>query len=158
MRSSIAIGAVAAALLAPAAQAAEPSTGYVGADRLSQAWSGEAYGQPFKGLPELQQRCDAPFCDEFTLEVRDVGRLTILANVPDSAQFVDLEVLRPDGVTERIDGNEEDDFAKLEIPAAAKGRYRIRVWPNKLPVLYQPQYTGSAKLVLPPPPEPAQGA
>lgn len=158
MRSSIALGLAGLALLTPAAaQAADPETGYVDKDRLSQVWSGDSYGQPFK-TAMLQEDCVSPFCDEFTLDVRHTGTLTILANVPDSAQYVDMEVLRPDGGADRIEGNETDDFAKIIYNKVPLGQYRVRVWANKLPALYEPGYTGSAKLVLPPPPPaPAQG-
>lgn len=153
MRSSVALGlAVAAtAVAAPGAFASTPASGHVDADRLVHAWTGEAYGQPFK-VRDLQERCDAPFCDEHTVTVRTPGALTLVLDAPDSAGFVDVEVVLPDGTIDFYGGSETETRAEVVYPKAAPGAYRVRVWPNMLPAFFDPAYSGKATLKLPAPP------
>lgn len=119
--------------------------------KLVQNWQGEAYGQPFKSFPQLQQeKCIAPFCDTFMLTVNETGALTIKLSAPTSAFYVDAEVILPDGSRDYVKGNGEERVAEFAYAEAQTGSYRIRIWPNALIGLYDGQYTGKATLTLPP--------
>jgi hypothetical protein len=149
MRTFLAAAVIAATtVLVPVASAAEPAHGEVSAADTTVAWTGEAYGQPLKLGEELQthELCIAPFCDSFTLSVKDPGRLRVDMVAPGSAGYVDVLVTRPDGSTEFITGSETEVAHRIDIDDAATGDYLFDIWPNELYGVYDGRVRGSAEL------------
>ena len=150
MRIALA-AAVLAALTAsaPAALAATPASGSVSNDQLTTTWTGTAYGQPFKLGSDYQthQLCISPFCDSFTLTVKDANTaLHVILNAPTSAKYVDVLVTKPDGSTEFLTGNDSDTFQEVIYKKAATGDYTFDIWPNEIYGAYSGQYSGDATL------------
>lgn len=149
MRIALAAAAVAAlTIAAPAALAATPEKGEVSNSQLTQSWSGEAYGQPMKFGSDFQthELCIDPFCDSFTLTVKDPGALKVFLSAPDSASYVDVLVTAPDGTTEFIEGNDTDVSHELIYRTVALGDYIFDIWPNELYGLYDGVIMGEAEL------------
>ena len=148
----IVVAAVSAALIAialpSAARASDPANGEVSASHLVQEWTGQSYGYPGKVSPQLQthQFCISPFCDSFSLDVKDAGHLKVDLTAPTSAKYVDVLVTKPDGSTEFLQGNDTDTVQEVVYKDAAKGTYLFDIWPNELPVAYTGQYDGRAEL------------
>ena len=94
--------AFAALTLVPTAHAATPAQGEVSAAQPKASWTGEAYGQPLKLGSGFQTHanCIAPFCDSFSLTVKDPGALRVYLNAPGSAAYTDVRVTYPDGTSE----------------------------------------------------------
>jgi hypothetical protein len=154
MHRTVALLALAAGLAAPAAAAAsEPATSELSEERLKTAWSGTVTSTFVQFVPNIQQtRCDQPFCDSHTFELKAKGDLAITVSSPGSASFVDLVLTTPDGQTTVYSGNEEDTTNKVVVPKAPVGTYKVAIWNNALPVLFDGSYLGRAELKLPPPP------
>jgi hypothetical protein len=154
MRMSIAAAALAAltSLAAPAAQAATPASGEVTAAAPLTSWSGEAYGQPFKLGSDFQTHdlCIAPFCDTYTLTVKDPGALRITMIAPGSASYVDVLVTKPDGTTEFLEGADGEVAHEIIYKNAAIGPYTFDIWPNEIIGAYDGQYNGDAELCAAP--------
>jgi hypothetical protein len=149
MRIALAAATIAAMTAAvPAADAATPSQGEVGNAQLTQSWSGEAYGQPMKLGSDVQthQLCINPFCDSFTLTVRDPGALRVTLTAPGSAAYVDVLVTEPDGTETFITGDDTAVSQELTYKTAALGAYTFDIWPNEIYGLYNGQYSGDATL------------
>ena len=159
------------AAAAPAAHAATPASGDVSETHLVQTWSGEADSQPMNNTPqtETHQLCVQPFCDTFTLDVKDKGTaLKVHVDAPSSAGFVDLLVTKPDGTSELLGGNADDTFHEVTYDGAdlTTGTYTFDIWTNEFAGPLGGQYTAQAELCsatvqradcFPPPPEDGGG-
>ena len=160
----------AAALLAaavPAAHAATPATGDVSEAHLSQSWSGEADSQPLNNdaTTETHQLCIQPFCDTFTLNVKDLGTaLKVVFDAPNSAGFVDVLVTKPDGSTERFAGDSSSTTQEVDYDKAPVGNYTFDIWTNQIYGALAGPYDATATLCsatvarahcFPPPPDDA---
>lgn len=153
MRLPLAAATAALALLVPGtALAATPATGEVSKDKSTQKWSGQATSSFVQFVPTVEDtRCDAPFCDEHTLEVKDSGKLTLVLNSPDSAMFVDMRVTTPDGEVTVFGGNDTEKVHTEVFDDAAVGTWKIAIYNNALAGLNTGDYTGKATLVVPAP-------
>jgi hypothetical protein len=145
------IAALAALLLAPAAAgAAEPATGHVSADKPVQRWSGEVNSTFVHFVPGMQRgQCPPVFCDRFELDVRETGTLTLQVNSPGSAQFVDMVVTRPGGTVEVFDGDDQSTMNKETFEDAEVGIWKVAIWNNSVPVVFDGFYSGRADLKVP---------
>jgi hypothetical protein len=133
----------------PAAHAATPAVGEVGNAKLVQAWSGEANSQPLNNTTETQTHdlCIAPFCDTFSLNVRDLGTaLKVRFDAPSSAGFVDVLMIKPGGETERFAGNADEDFNEIRLDKAPVGAYTFDIWTNNFPGPLGGTYSAEATL------------
>lgn len=149
----LAAAALAAALAVPAtATASSPESGEVSKDKLVQKWTGQVTSTFVHLLvPNYQRtRCDAPFCDQITLQVKDTGTLTLHLSAPDSASFVDMRVTKPDGEILVFDGNAEETTNTQVFEAAETGTWKVAIFDNSLYGLDAGDYSGRATLVLPP--------
>ena len=165
--ASIALATVAV----PAAHAASPASGDVSESHLVQTWSGEADGQPMNNSPETEthQLCLQPFCDTFTLNVKDKGTaLKVRFDAPSSAGFVDVLVTKPDGSSELVGGNQDDNFNEIEYDGAdlSTGTYTFDIWTNQVYGVLAGPYDAQATLCsatvaradcFPPPPDDEEG-
>jgi hypothetical protein len=155
MRMLSAAAAIAAlTIVVPSASAATPSQGEVSASQPTQSWAGEAYGQPMKlgGPTQTHALCIAPFCDTFSLTVKDAGALRVTLTAPTSASFVDVLITAPDGTTEFLEGNDTDVFQERTYKTAKLGVYTFDIWPNAIFGVYDGQYSGDAALCPAPTP------
>lgn len=146
--------AAAALLLVPAAHAATPEQGEVGTAQPKVTWTGEAYGQPLNnGIPDRSHDlCIAPFCDSFTLTVKEAGALRLRLDAPGSAGFVEAFITYPDGTTENFAGNDADTFQEIIWKKPALGTYLVDIWPNRIYGLFEGDYYGEAELCPAPTP------
>jgi hypothetical protein len=150
MRMLLAAATVAAlTAAAPAAHAATPAEGEVSEAKLVQAWSGEADGQPLNNTPDTQthQLCIAPFCDTFSLNVRDPGTaLKVVFSAPSSAGFVDVLVIKPGGETERFGGTEDETTNEIVYEKPKPGAYTFDIWTNQFYGVLAGPYNAEATL------------
>lgn len=136
MTVRVLVSALAAALLcAGLATAATPSDGKVSSASPRVEWTGESNGYLYYNYQRVsrtggqQPRCDAPACDEFTLEVVDSADLTISATY-ETTVFLDFDIVFPDGSSVWIDGSDENNTTTTKIKKAKPGTYKIRVTTN----------------------------
>ena len=147
---TVAAGLAAVALVAPTAQASEPASGEVSATHLTQSWTGEAYGEPMNLMEQTKTHalCVQPFCDTFSLTVKDVGHLKVHIDAPGSADFVDVLITKPDGSTERLAGAEGSTSQEVVYENADKGTYMFDVWTNAIAVVFNGTVNGLAELCI----------
>jgi hypothetical protein len=149
MRIFLAAAAAIVAAAVPAAHAATPAEGEVGNAKLVQAWTGEANSQPLNNttVTQTHELCIAPFCDTFTLNVRDLGTaLKVRFDAPASAGFVDVLVIKPGGETERFAGKADDNFSEILFDKAPVGAYTFDIWTNQFPGPLGGTYSAEATL------------
>lgn len=136
----LALGATLPVAAVPAL-ASTPSSGTVSTASPTFEWTGTSNAYLIKPLQTLVTSnagqggpCEAPYCDTFTLEVADQADLKLTAdNVDDGgpgADSIQMDVLRPDGTTLYVQG---EDGAPIvaRIKKAATGSYGIQVWVNQ---------------------------
>jgi hypothetical protein len=118
--------------VAVAATAAEPNKGKVTAFIPRVDWVGKSTGYGYYTASKAARstggtpRCDAPACDEFTLEVTVAAPLTVSATYEPSP-FLDLDIILPDGSTQYVDGGDDKTTTIARIEDAKPGIYRVRV-------------------------------
>lgn len=153
---------VALALLVAPAGAADPESGSVSASAPSTEWKGTAPGYGFSVFADTQggiDPCEQPYCDSYTLDVKDKGTLTITLTTDSGAGFTTVEVEKPDGSKLYNGGNADDPKTVFKISNAPVGAYVIETETNES--AEAGQYTGNATLTVAgaaaPTPPPAAG-
>lgn len=156
--SAVAV-ASALATVTPAAPAAEPSGGAVSFASPSVTWTGESsygflttFSQIVINLTGEKQPCQAPSCDTFLLEVKDVGDLQVEVTADSSITYLQIE--KPDGSVVynegvEIEGEEPDPVTRLRIKRAPTGTYKVEAAVNDV---YPAAIEGRATLIAPPAP------
>jgi hypothetical protein len=114
--------------------AAEPGEGTVSAAAPKAEWTGEAAGYGTSIVADVNGSffgpCQAPNCDEFTLDVKDVADLTVALTTNDGSGFMTAEVEKPDGSIVYNGGAAEADTTTFKIKKAATGTYLVRSQTN----------------------------
>jgi hypothetical protein len=127
-------------LTAVPALAADPGTGTVSNAAPKVTWKGTSnagfittFGEIFINAAGEKQPCQAPSCDTFTLEVKDVGDLNLQVTGESSITY--LQVEKPDGTVVyndgiEPDGTDPDPVTKLKIKKAPVGSYKVQYAAN----------------------------
>ena len=146
------------ALAAPAI-AADPESGDVSNAAPKVEWKGTAGGYGASIVADVNgsfPACQAPTCDEFTLNVKDQADLTVAITTDDGTGFTTIEVEDPDGTINYNGGAEEQATSVIKIKKAKPGAYIVRTMTNNPPAqgdAYSGVATlGSAPAAVTPPP------
>lgn len=114
--------------------AAEPGDGAVSKDAPKVEWTGEGAGYGTSILADVNgsflPACQAPNCDEFTLDVKDTADLVIALTTNDGSGFMTAEVEKPDGSIVYDGGADGVDTTTFKIKKAATGTYLVRAQTN----------------------------
>lgn len=156
MRRHLAGAIVALLAAASPAAAADPASGTVSNASPVVTWAGTSSGgfvttfaQIFVTAAGEDMPCQAPSCDTFTLEVKDVADLNV--KVASEQPITYLQIVKPDGSVVYNNGIETagdpDNETKLRIKRAAVGTYQIQAATNTTDPNYP--YTGEAVLGTP---------
>ena len=155
----LALALAAALLAAPTASAADPADGTISSASPRVEWTGSSTGYLYYNYERVsrtagsQPRCDAPACDEFTLNVAEAGDLTISATY-ETTVFLDFDIVFPDGSSQWVDGSDESNTTVAKIKKAKPGTYLIRVTTNGT-LADDGAFTAFAQLGTAPAPAPA---
>ena len=147
------IGLAALAVAVPAL-AAEPESGEVSAASPAVQWKGKAAGYTFGTVGSLNGAfpgCDAPYCDEFTLGVKDKADLVVAAATDNGDAFTSLEIEEPDGTIHYNGGSGGTTKTAIKLKQAKPGTYLVRTMTNNPPARGD-EYSASATLAVPRPP------
>jgi hypothetical protein len=129
------LAAAAALTAAGFATASAPSSGKVSTAAPRVEWKGSSTGYLYYNYQRVARtggqspRCDAPACDEFTLDVADSADLTISATY-ETTVFLDFEIVMPDGSHLWVDGSDDKNTTVAKIKKAKPGTYKIQVTTN----------------------------
>ena len=135
------------ALAAPAL-AADPESGDVSNATPKVEWKGTAGGYLVSITPEQNQQflfCQPPTCDEFALNVKDTGDLTVSVTTDDGTGFTTIEVEDPDGTIHYNGGAENEPTSQIKVKKAKPGAYVVRTMTNN-PVGVGDAYSAFATL------------
>jgi hypothetical protein len=147
------------------ALAAEPDKGTVSLSAPTVTWKGTSTGGFATTFSEIflnaggeKTPCQAPSCDTFTLEVKEVADLNVQVSSEDVITYLQIE--KPDGTYVyndgiEVEGEEPDPVTKIKIKKAAVGTYLIGAATNGT---FEEAYEGQATLGTPAPPAPAAPA
>ena len=131
--------------------AAEPGEGTVSASSPSVSWAAEGAGYGTSIVADVNGSffgpCQAPNCDEFTLEVKDVADLNVALTTNDGSGFMTAEVEKPDGSIVYNGGADGADTTTFKIKKAAVGTYLVRGQTNNT-VADDYAYRGTASLAV----------
>ena len=131
--------------------AAEPGEGTISASSPSVSWTAEGAGYGTSIVADVNGSflgpCEAPNCDEFTLEVKDVADLNVALTTNDGSGFMTAEVEKPDGSIVYNGGADGADTTSFKIKKAEAGTYLVRGQTNNT-VADDYAYRGTASLAV----------
>jgi hypothetical protein len=131
--------------------AAEPGEGTVSAASPKAEWTGEAAGYGTSIVADVNGSffgpCQAPNCDQYTLQVADSADLVVALTTNDGSGFMTAEVEKPDGTIVYDGGAEGADTTTFKIKKAAPGTYLVRSQTNNT-VADDYGYHGTATLAV----------
>jgi hypothetical protein len=131
--------------------AAEPGEGTVSAASPKAEWTGEAAGYGTSIVADVNGSffgpCQAPNCDQYTLQVADAADLTVALRTNDGSGFMTAEVEKPDGTIVYDGGADGVDTTSFKIKKAAPGTYLVRAQTNNT-VADDYGYHGTATLAV----------
>ena len=156
MRAFLAL--LALLLLPTPALAADPASGTVSTSSPRFEWTGASNGYAYFNVNRVLRtggqtpRCEAPFCDKVTFELKDGGDLTIAATYEPTV-FLDLDIFLPDGSLLYVDGGDDNNTTTAKLKKAKTGTYTVHVTTNGV-MGTDGNYTAFAQLAVPPAPAP----
>ena len=159
LRRTVLLASAVVTAAAVPALAADPESGDVSNATPKVEWKGTAGGYGASIVADVNgsfPACGAPVCDEFTLNLKDAGDLTVAITTDDGSGFTTIEVEDPDGNITYNGGAETEATSVIRLKKAKAGTYLVRTMTNNPPAQGD-AYTGTASLggapaaVTPPP-------